>query len=186
MTKPKLLVGLGSCGIAAGAKEVYSYLQDALPQEAAAVELTSCVGMCYAEPLVEVVQGAERVLFGHVDRAFAEELCRGIRQGDLPHTHRVREDAAGQDYLSRQVKVALRNCGRINPEKIEDYLEAGGYEALKTCLTSYTPDEVIARITESGLAGRGGGFFPTGLKWSFLAKAQGQSRRAQIPGLQCR
>jgi NADH-quinone oxidoreductase subunit F len=150
---------------------VYQYLQKTLPPETAAVEATSCVGMCYAEPLVEVVRGDERVLFGPVDQNFAEELCRSVQQGVLPVTHRVREGAEGKAYLSQQVKVALRNCGRINPEKIQDYLDAGGYSALKTCLTRYTPKEVIDLILESGLAGRGGGFFPTGRKWSFLASA---------------
>ncbi|MDR1985790.1 MAG: 4Fe-4S binding protein [Treponema sp.] len=171
MAVPKLLVGLGSCGIAAGAQAVYTYLQDTLSPETAAVEVTSCVGMCYAEPLVEFVHGAEQVLFGPVDRNFAEELCRNIQEGILPATRRVRETREGQAYLAQQIKVALRNCGHINPEKIQDYLDAGGYRALKTCLTRYTPEEVIARITESGLAGRGGGFFPTGRKWAFLAHA---------------
>ncbi|MDR3116145.1 MAG: NADH-quinone oxidoreductase subunit NuoF [Treponema sp.] len=171
MAVPKLLVGLGSCGIAAGAQRVYTYLQDTLSPQVATVDLTSCVGMCYAEPLVEFVHGKERVLFGPVDQAFAAELCRDLQQGTLPAAHRVRETGEGRAYLSPQVKVALRNCGRINPEKIQDYLDAGGYEALKTCLTRYTPEEVIAQITESALAGRGGGFFPTGRKWSFLAGA---------------
>ena len=176
MGKPKLLVGLGSCGIAAGAQAVYNHIKDKDNGLLADLDVTSCVGMCYAEPLVEVVSGEERILFGQVDTAFADKILKGIAEGKLPEENRVREDHDGKEYLSRQVKVALRNCGVINPESLEEYKAVGGYLALEKCLKELTPQGVLDIIKESGLAGRGGGFFPTGMKWSFLAKAPGDDK----------
>lgn len=141
MGKPKLLVGLGSCGIAAGAQVVYNHLQKKNENGAVEVDITSCVGMCYAEPLVEVVSGDERTLFGHVDMAFAEEILKGAAEGELPLKNRVRVDDEGRQYLAKQVKVALRHCGVINPESLEEYRAVGGYTALEKCLTVLTPGE---------------------------------------------
>ena len=170
MAKPKLMVGLGSCGIAAGGQAVYDHLKQAVPADLADVEVTSCVGMCFAEPLVELVQDGGSVLYGNVDPDFSDLIWQGIQSGSLPADRRIRDTQEGRDYLNRQVKVALRNCGVINPEKIGDYLETGGYGALKKCLDSYTPAEVIEIVKESGLAGRGGAFFPTATKWGLFAQ----------------
>lgn len=176
MAKPRLLVGLGSCGIAAGAQGIYDHLREKNRNGALEVGVTSCVGMCYAEPLVEVVDGKTRTLFGYVDTAFADEILEGALRGGLPRKNRVRQDEGGKRYLARQVKVALRHCGVIDPESLEEYRQSGGYEALEKCFTELTPREVIAIIKDSGLAGRGGGFFPTGMKWSFLAEASGNEK----------
>ncbi len=176
MGKPKLLVGLGSCGIAAGAQVVYNHIKEQDNGVLADLDVTSCVGMCYAEPLVEVVSGEDRVLYGQVDAAFADKILKGIAEGKLPEENRVREDSEGKQYLAKQVKVALRNCGVINPESLEEYKATGGYQALARCLNELTPQEVLDIIKESGLAGRGGGFFSTGMKWSFLAKAPGNDK----------
>jgi NADH-quinone oxidoreductase subunit F len=176
--KTKIMVGLGTCGIAAGGQAVFDHLKAAVPADVADIEVTSCIGMCWAEPLVEVVEdggggdeGNEggRTLFGYVDPAFADEIWQGIRAGKLPDERRVRESAEGRDYLDKQVKVVLRNCGVINPEKIDDYVAVGGYEALKKCLNEYTSQQVIDIVKESGLAGRGGAFFPTATKWGLFA-----------------
>jgi NADH-quinone oxidoreductase subunit F len=169
MTKPKLLVGLGSCGIAAGAQAVYEHLKEAVPPDLADVDVTSCIGMCWAEPLVEVVTDAGRTLFGYVDEAASDKIWQGLSAGKLPAENRVRESEDGRRYLEKQVKVVLRNCGVINPESIDDYLSVGGYEALKKCLAEYTPAQVIGIVKESGLAGRGGAFFPTAAKWALFA-----------------
>ncbi|MDR2864800.1 MAG: 4Fe-4S binding protein [Spirochaetaceae bacterium] len=175
MGKPKLLVGLGSCGIAAGGQAVYDFLKEKLDGKAD-VETTSCIGMCFAEPLVEVISndngdifGGKRTLFGYVDTDFAGEIAQGALSGSLPEKNRVRESEEGRAYLPKQVKVALRNCGVINPEKIEDYLATGGYKAIEKCLNEYKSEEVIEIIKESGLAGRGGAFFPTAKKWAIFA-----------------
>jgi NADH-quinone oxidoreductase subunit F len=169
MAKPKILVGLGSCGIAAGGQAVFDHLKAVVPQDVADVGFTSCIGMCWAEPLVEVVGDAGRTLFGYVDAAFSDTIWQGVKAGKLPDEKRVRESPEGRDYLDKQVKVVLRNCGVIDPEKIDDYVAVGGYEALKKCLAEYTPAQVIDIVKESGLAGRGGAFFPTATKWGLFA-----------------
>ncbi len=172
MEKCKLFVGLGSCGIAAGGQAVYDFLKGTANPAVAEVVTTSCVGMCFAEPLVEVVTGGNRMLYGSVNTEFAEKIWQGVRSGALPAENRVRESAEGKAYLSKQVKVALRHCGIINPEEIGEYLASGGYEALKKCLNRLKPAEVIDIVKESGLAGRGGAFFPTGMKWGFFAASK--------------
>jgi NADH-quinone oxidoreductase subunit F len=170
MAKPKLMVGMGSCGIAAGGQAVYDRLKQTVPADLADVEVTSCVGMCFAEPLVELVQDGGSVLYGYVDPDFADQIWQGIRSGSPPADKRIRETQEGREYLGKQVKVALRNCGVINPEKISDYLAVDGYGALKKCLDEYTPEQVIDIVKESGLAGRGGAFFSTATKWSLFAQ----------------
>ncbi|MDR1302234.1 MAG: SLBB domain-containing protein [Treponema sp.] len=169
MARPKLLVGLGSCGIAAGGQVLYDHLKQAVPPEVADIQVTSCIGMCWAEPLIEVVADTGRTLFGYVTEDFSDQIWQGLQAGKLPEEQRIRESPEGKDYLDKQVKVVLRNCGVINPEKIDDYRAVGGYEALKTCLNTYTPQQVIDIVKESGLAGRGGAFFPTATKWGLFA-----------------
>jgi NADH-quinone oxidoreductase subunit F len=164
------MVGLGSCGIAAGGQAVYDHLKQVVPADLADVEITSCVGMCFAEPLVELVQDSGSVLYGYVDADFSDLIWQGIQSGSPPAEKRIRDTQEGREYLNKQVKVALRNCGVINPEKIGDYLEAGGYGALKKCLDDYAPEQVIDIVKESGLAGRGGAFFPTATKWGLFAQ----------------
>ena len=108
MQKPKLLVGLGSCGIAAGGQAVFDYLAENADSDKVDIEVTSCAGMCYAEPLVEFVDNDSRILFGEVDTEFAGEILSGVVSGSLPEKNRVKESQEGKDYLKKQVKVALR------------------------------------------------------------------------------
>jgi NADH-quinone oxidoreductase subunit F len=175
MAAYKIMVGLGSCGIAAGGQAVYDYLKKNVPPDKADVEVTSCAGMCFAEPLVELVRDGdenENILYGYVNEEFAAEIVAGLASGNLPEKNRARQSDEGKNYLQKQVKVALRNCGVINPEKIDAYLAVDGYCALKKCLKEYTPQHVIDIIRESGLAGRGGAFFPTATKWTLFAQAR--------------
>ncbi|HAK45358.1 MAG TPA: NADH-quinone oxidoreductase subunit F [Spirochaeta sp.] len=171
MGNNRVIVGMGSCGIAAGAKAVYEQLEKA--DLGAELCITSCVGMCYAEPIVEVENASGRIMFGNVDSRFAEVLIQSVKSGsELPDENRIKEDETGKKYLDRQVKIALKNCGVINPESIDEYLAVGGYEGIKKCINSSTPEEVIEIVKTSGLRGRGGAGFTTGVKWSFLAGAK--------------
>jgi NADH-quinone oxidoreductase subunit F len=148
----EIRIGLGSCGIASGAEAV----RDALVKAGATVKTVGCNGMCYREPLVEVVEADGRVAtYGNVTPEMAGSIVR--RRGwqaepPAPQAHRI----------------VLENCGIIDPLNIDDYLARDGYRALATRLS---PDEVITAITDSGLRGRGGAGFPTGRKWA-LARAQ--------------
>ena len=114
MENSRVIVGMGSCGIAAGARAVYEQLEKA--DIGAELCMTSCVGMCYAEPIVEVESGTDRIMFGNVDSKFTEKLIDAVKNGsDLPADNRIKEDDTGKKYLDRQVKIALKNCGVIDP-----------------------------------------------------------------------
>ncbi|MCK4299866.1 MAG: NADH-quinone oxidoreductase subunit F, partial [Planctomycetes bacterium] len=162
-------VGLGSCGVAAGAREVYDHLQRIITDENLPVCLrrVGCVGMCYHEPLLEVGgDGRSAVTYGRVtvedaERILREHALKGRPVEDLV----VRREGEADPFFDRQQRIVLRNCGHIDPENVDDYLQAGGYQALESVLTSASPEDVIAEVKASGLRGRGGAGFPTGRKW---------------------
>jgi NADH-quinone oxidoreductase subunit F len=176
----RLLVGMGMCGVSAGAGAVHERLGSLLAANPGAFELSiaGCLGMCYREPVVEIRNGQGRDVFGDVTPERVEEIFRKYVIGaDTPPddelAYRERPDGSSggteRSFLSLQNRIVLRNCGRINPESIEEYVLAGGYEALSKALLSMTPPGIIEEIKASGLRGRGGAGFPTGLKWSFTA-----------------
>jgi len=169
MKKAKLIVGLGSCGIAAGAQDIYDYISSKVEGTSVEMGITSCVGLCHAEPIVDVLTAEERITYGNVDRKFADKLLEALQEGELPRENRILDSEEEKKYLEPQVKIVLKNCGVIDPESIDEYIQTGGYEALKKCLTTMKPEEIIEEIKKSGLRGRGGAGFPTAVKWSFLA-----------------
>jgi len=175
----KVIVGMGTCGLSAGARQVYEKLEGILEANPGAFELsgTSCIGMCYSEPLVEIRSGGERTIYGGVTEELAEEIFdRHVKGGKVLEDHVVLGIEDGKigsgsemEFQSLQEKIVLRNCGTIDPESISEYEKAGGYEGLKKALLELTPEGIIDEIKGSGLRGRGGAGFPTGLKWSFAA-----------------
>lgn len=183
MEKTKVYVGLGSCGIAAGAQDIYDYLKESLDTDILDIEVTSCVGMCYAEPIVEVVQNDKRIRYGFVDKKFADEIISFLESGELPEKNIITDTSDGKEYLDRQVKIVLKNCGIINPESIDDYLAVDGYKALEKAVKEYEPSQIIDIMKESGLRGRGGAGFLTGQKWSFSCRSKGGK---EVSGMQCR
>jgi NADH-quinone oxidoreductase subunit F len=176
----RAIVGMGTCGLSAGAQQVYYRLKQAAAEKPGAFELatTGCIGMCYREPLVEIRENGRRVIYGGVTPEVAAEIVeKHILGGKLLEEHLVYSLAAdgvqgGQeaDFLKLQHRIVLRNCGTIDPESIQDYEAAGGYKALAKALGELSPEAIVKEITDSGLRGRGGAGFPTGLKWSFTAK----------------
>jgi NADH-quinone oxidoreductase subunit F len=175
----RVTVGLSTCGIAAGAEDTFRALETRLAGQAD-VELTrtGCVGMCYQEPLVEISNGdGARYLYGHVSPDKIERLLtEHVAQGQPVADWLVWTDAGlGSDhaYLARQHRIVLRNCGNIDPESIDEYIKAGGYVALQQVLAGIPPETVINTVIESGLRGRGGAGFLTGMKWRFTRLAPG-------------
>ncbi len=173
----ELLVGMGSCGIAAGARQV----REALVQELAsrglevAVISTGCIGACHREPLVEVREaGGRRFLYGDVDPAKAKRIVEEHLVGGRPAAELLIPD--DYPYLARQHKIVLANCGVIDPESIDDYLARQGYEALRRVVGSMSPEQVIAEVQASGLRGRGGAGFSTGTKWMLARQAKGAKK----------
>jgi len=181
--KIRITVGLGACGIAAGAQKTLSALEEAIAARALDVDLsiTGCMGMCYREPLVEVrIPGRPGVVYMEVQPDRVPRLLdEAVAKAQIiPEWVATGEDGGGteQAFLARQKRIVLRNCGRINPEDIEEYLAAGGYQALQKVLSGMSREQVIEEIKQSGLRGRGGAGFPTGQKWEFCAKAPGAEK----------
>ena len=170
-------VGLASCGRAAGAMEVYDKLKEYLEQNEGAYILkrTGCIGMCFEEPIVSL-SGSEigEITLGKVNAENVINLIEEYRKDIIPSSNIVLSDkveASCNDLFAYQQRIVLQNCGRIDPLSIEDYEASGGYQALRKALT-LSPQEIINEVKISGLRGRGGAGFPTGLKWSFAAAAK--------------
>ncbi len=170
----KVIVGLGSCGIAAGARKVYEKIEALQKAENLKFELkkTSCVGMCYREPLVEIIDETGRYLYGEIDEErIIEVIDKHVIQKSPVKEYVVQSDlfeTIDNEFTGDQVKIVLRNCGYIDPESIEEYEENDGYRAIrKIAGHGMSRLDVIQTMIESGLRGRGGGGFPTGLKWKF-------------------
>lgn len=176
----KVVVGQGSCGIATGAKKTSDEFQRIVAEKNltnVVIDKTGCIGTCYLEPIVDVYndEGALETRYvkcttDKVERIVEEHLMGGkpVEEYAIP--------AEDEDFLSQQQRIVLRNCGQINPEKIEEYIATGGYEAARKVITSMTPDEVIEEIKVSGLRGRGGAGFPTWFKWNAIKSNKGAQK----------
>jgi NADH-quinone oxidoreductase subunit F len=174
MGNMKVIVGLGSCGIAAGASKVYDKLQAIKTADNLDFELkkTSCIGMCYREPLVEIVDENTSILYGDITADNVIDLVQSHVVNHLPLEEKIvkaKDFVSGEeDFYENQVKIALRNCGIIEPELINEYIAKKGYEAVKKIAQNkISREDVIQTVLDSGLRGRGGGGFPTGMKWKF-------------------
>ncbi|RQD67370.1 MAG: NADH-quinone oxidoreductase subunit NuoF [Tindallia sp. MSAO_Bac2] len=141
---------------------------------------TGCFGLCEAGPIVIVYpEGSfySQVKLDDVTRITEEHLMKGRIVQDLIYKEPGKKEASdsinNMGFYKKQQRVALRNCGVINPEILEEYIAYDGYAALAKVLTEMSPEEVVETVKASGLRGRGGGGFPTGLKWEFTSKAEG-------------
>jgi len=201
----KIAVGMATCGLATGAREVYEAISQAVEQQglSAMVTQTGCLGFCQREPLVDVlVPGKPRVFYAEMSPDKAAALVAELAQGRLPEDNAlacmIREEyilenrwydyplngGASQvgavpfyqnlPFFARQRKIVLRNCGFMDPRKIEEYIARGGYFSLYKALKEMRPEDVIEAIIKSGLRGRGGAGFPTGVKWRATRQAKGE------------
>ncbi|MCL2619966.1 MAG: NADH-quinone oxidoreductase subunit NuoF [Defluviitaleaceae bacterium] len=153
----KIYVGRGSCGNAAGAGELFEYFES----QGFDVQPVGCNGMCYLEPIVET----DGKMYVKVDEAGALEIAKAV-QGKENNASTYIIPQKDFEILNSQKRIALANCGKINPESIDDYLANAGYEGIKKAMNTMTPEQVIDEIKLSGLAGRGGAGFPTWFKWN--------------------
>ncbi len=181
MYRSHVLVCGGTGCTSSGSQKVIDSLQaeiekNGLIKEVSVVQ-TGCHGLCALGPIMIIYPGAtfySMVKVEDIPEIVSEHLLKGRVVTRLLYNETVTEDGIKSlnetDFYKNQHRIALRNCGVINPEEIEEYIGTGGYEALGKVLTEYTPDQVIQVLLDSGLRGRGGGGFPTGLKWK-LAKA---------------
>ena len=177
----RVVVGMASCGLAAGARPVFDALNEEVEKLGLAgkvsVKQTGCIGLCRLEPIVEVyVPGQPRVTYIKMDAEKAKRVAEEHLAGGKPVLEYTVADIANGStdimdtaFYKKQKRVALRNCGAINPEDIDEYISTKGYVALDKVLNGMKPEEVIELMKASGLRGRGGAGFPTGLKWQFAA-----------------
>ena len=176
-----IIVCDGTPCINSGARTLTSALQEQLDRhglrDRVTISLSGCLGMCDKGPILVVNPGY--TIYGHVTEADIPEII----EEHLVHGRPLARLAIQEDHLynrffrvfgdekffGKQMRIALRNCGIIDPENIDDYLSLRGFEALAKALTELTPEQVVAEVEKSGLRGRGGAGFPTGLKWKFTA-----------------
>ncbi len=159
----QLTVSAAACGIASGALEVYDLLMEEVEDASVKVVKSGCMGFCHSEPTIEVVvPGVGKRVYGDVDSVKAIKILKEARKNKL-----FEEDGLLDHPL--QEKIALKNCGFIDPEDIMDSISVGAYAAISKILNEKTPSETIDLMKDSGLKGRGGGGFPTGVKWGFAA-----------------
>ena len=142
---------------------------------------TGCFGLCALGPIMIVypegvfyaeakTENVKRIVEEHI---IGGNVCKDLLYQKTVHTDGSIIPLAQTDFYKKQMRIALENCGVIDPENIKEYIGTGGYQALAKVLTEMTPDDVIKCITDSGLRGRGGGGFPTGRKWAFAKASQG-------------
>ena len=175
-------VGLGTCGVSAGGDKTYDAIKEEIKKKKIKVVLkeTGCCGMCYREPLVEIIDEKNHsFLYGDVTPEKAIRILSEHVVGNAPVKEWViknSQPSVDDSFLAKQKKIVLRNCGIIDPTSLDEYIAADGYKAIQKIFAEYTPEKVIDIIQASGLRGRGGGGFLTGLKWKFCRQAPGDKK----------
>ncbi|MBW2334643.1 MAG: NAD(P)H-dependent oxidoreductase subunit E, partial [Deltaproteobacteria bacterium] len=182
-------VGTATCGLAAGAGEVIEAIEKEVNTLHVNVTIlhVGCIGCCYAEPLVDIKKpGKPRIMYRNVTPDTIREIIKDYLVDNNPRPDLAMGTIGNGEvdgipsffdlpYYKPQVRLITENCGTIEPRDIDQYIANGGFEGLHTAL-SMKPEEVIAAVKTSGLRGRGGAGFPTGLKWDFCRKAHGSPK----------
>jgi len=198
--KPRIAVGMGTCGIGNGAKEIYETFKELIDKRNSDIYLTKtgCFGFCAQEPLVNVhIPGNPLIILHKVTAKDSEQIIKSVTAGKIPQKnvlckieqwdHLTSIITYGKKFpeipnwfeipfFSSQKKIVLRNCGLINPEDIEEYIAVGGYQGLYKVLNKLSPDEIIEELKKSRLRGRGGAGFPTGKKWELMKIVQSNEK----------
>jgi len=212
-SKTKIMVGEATCGLATGAGLVYNALAEEIERQKLDIILskTGCIGMCYREPLVDVIEpNRPRLTYSRLTPknvpAFLNQVIEGNHKSKKPYC-RIDEDIfigngetrryfsgalpddLGEvspmseiDFYEKQVRIATRNCGYIDPDNIDEYIARGGYFSLHKALSSMQPEAIIDEVIKAGLRGRGGGGFPTGYKWQSCRRAHGEVKYVMCNG----
>lgn len=164
-------------------KSLKHWIEETGLEDDVQVVFTGCFGFCEKGPIVKVLP--DNTFYVGVKPEDTEEIVKEhlIKGRPLqrllykdPITSEKISDTKGMDFYKKQLRIALRNCGFINPENIDEYISRDGYMALGKCLTELSPEQVIQEMKDSGLRGRGGGGFPTGLKWEITRKSEADQK----------
>jgi NADH-quinone oxidoreductase subunit F len=198
--RPRIAVGMGTCGTGNGSEGVYHAFADAIDKRGLDIHLArvGCFGFCAQEPLVNVwLPGRPLVILHRVQSQHVDEILDDVMMGNIPTAlalckieewdHITAQVKYGTGYANipswrdvpffkGQKKIVLRNCGLINPDDVEEYIAVGGYQSLYNVLIDNRPDVVIEQIKAAKLRGRGGAGFSTGQKWDFLRKAVAEKK----------
>ncbi len=174
----RIVVGQGSCGLAAGAGAVYTALEQRMTAATpASLSITGCIGICYLEPIVDVyAQDGQLYRCVRVKAEDAEAIVSAVENNDYSLLSQLVIPEEDAQFLSKQTRIALRHCGIINPDEIDAYMADDGYQALEKVLKTMTPEQVIEEIKISGLGGRGGAGFPTWFKWNAARQSPGEEK----------
>ncbi len=202
----KISVGMATCGLATGAQAVFDQFERTLEQTGfnAVLSKTGCLGFCQREPIVDLfIPGVPRLTYVEMTPETVDVFMNALKNGKIPkdnllckydrelllddvfkeYDQTVKKDELSKiplyediPFFSKQQKIALRNCGIIDPGSIGEYIARGGYGALFKVLGGISPEALIEEVKSSGLRGRGGGGFPTGLKWQFTRKTEATDR----------
>ena len=174
----RIVVGQGSCGLAAGAGAVYSALEAKLNASVPAeLSITGCIGICYLEPIVDVYAPDGKLYrCVQVKPENADAIVEAAATGNFDLISDIVIADEDAQFLSKQTRIALRHCGIINPDEIDAYTADDGYQALEKVLKTMSPEDVIEQIKISGLGGRGGAGFPTWFKWNAARQSPGEEK----------
>ncbi len=174
----KIKTGEGSCGISAGAAKIHKLL-DEKQNGKFTVSTVGCIGMCFLEPIVDIYNDKNGELTARLVKVTpddVDDIVSFTESGDISHIERLMISDGDKSFLKKQTRIALRNCGIVDPENIDDYKAHGGYSALSKVLSFMSPEQVIDEIKISGLAGRGGAGFPTWFKWNAARQSAGDEK----------
>jgi len=185
--KMHMLVCAGTGCRASSSDMLYENLKKELKEQGLENDVqvveTGCFGFCEKGPIVKVIP--DNTFYVSVEPKDAKEIVaehavKGRQVERLLYTDPVNKekisDSKGMGFYKKQIRIALRNCGLIDPENIDEYLAADGYEAMGRVLSEMTPEDAIQEMIDSGLRGRGGGGFPTGIKWQIASKVKGEQK----------
>ncbi|HOI30066.1 MAG TPA: NADH-ubiquinone oxidoreductase-F iron-sulfur binding region domain-containing protein [Melioribacteraceae bacterium] len=186
---PLIFIGMGTCGLASGAEKVRKVIEEELEKNkiAASIIPTGCIGYCAKEPIVDIkLPGQDRISYCEIfvkdvpDFIKTTVIQKGVYKKKLLGKYGIGNETVpsmnDNPFFKRQLKVVLENCGIINPKSIDEYIANGGFKALDKALRILTPEKVVEEIKVSGLRGRGGGGFSTGLKWEMAHKKDSETK----------
>ncbi len=170
LSRDRITVGVATCGISAGAKEVL----DELKKHSLFIPImeTGCVGMCYNEPIVTVYRDGKKIIYGNVQKEDVKELVKCIKDRKVFDKKFICEDLEELPFYKKQKRIVMKNCGFIQPLNLDQYISQDGFHGLKNAI-ELLPEKVIDEIDFAGLRGRGGAGFPTAIKWRFISKKTG-------------
>jgi NADH:ubiquinone oxidoreductase subunit F (NADH-binding)/Pyruvate/2-oxoacid:ferredoxin oxidoreductase delta subunit len=192
ISKPAIYIGAGTCGLGAGADKTLKAIENWIANKGMEVNViqVGCIGLCAAEPIVDIqLPGKSRLSFKNINEEKTEELLENVFNGEPDPEQAIgqfrAEEVRNYDaipfmdehpFFAPQKRMVLKSCGIIDPSSIEEYMENGGYEGYLNTIKEKSPLEVCEMIEKSGLRGRGGGGFPTGTKWGFAFREKADQK----------